>query len=232
MPGKKASATKGGSSVDAERERAFEKLCEYLEENEECQFSFEHLQSMFLQLSPKVESYSEKHLKRKLVQRYGNSLTFASFPGKRNIMCFSGTTDCILSDNWYKNRNKESEFQEELRIIKTTAAIIRREIKSKSYDCTQFPTIEQISKGGDELVPEILNVLITEIIEPITKRQTPKKVEKKKDNNKRKITTICHNIITAVRPRSFMSPIQLGAGVSFHRKRCERLHTNSIITPR
>ena len=96
MPGKKASATKGGSSVDAERERAFEKLCEYLEENEECQFSFEHLQSMFLQLSPKVESYSEKHLKRKLVQRYGNSLTFAYFPGKRNIMCFSGTTDCIL----------------------------------------------------------------------------------------------------------------------------------------
>ena len=217
-PEKRAAATKGGSSADAKREDAFEKLCDYLEENDECQYSFEDLQNMFLQLSPEVEAYSDIHLKRKLIQRYGNSLNFAVLSGKRNVICFGGATNSILSDNWYRNRNYDNEAQEELRVIKTAAAIIRREIKSKSYDYSQFPTTEQISKGGAELVPEVLNVLITEIIQPTCKRQTPEKIQRTKQITERKKTTICHSIISAARPRSFLSPVQLGMGVSLHRK--------------
>ena len=123
-PKKRAAATKGGSSTDAKREDAFEKLCDYLEENDECQYSFEDLQNMFLQLSPEVEAYSDIHLKRKLIQRYGNSLKFAVLSGKRNAICFGGATNSILSDNWYRNRNYDNEAQEELRVIKTAAAII------------------------------------------------------------------------------------------------------------
>ena len=179
-PEKGAATTKGGSSADAKREDAFEKLCDYLEENDECQYAFEELQNMFLQLSPEVEPYTDIHLKRKLIQRYGNSLNFAVLPGKRSVICFSGATTNILSDNWYRNRNSDNEAQEELRVIKTAAAIIRREIKSKSYDYSQFLTVEEICKGGAELLPEVLNVLITEIIQPTSKRQTPEKIQRTK----------------------------------------------------
>lgn len=185
-PGKEAKAAKGGSSADAEREDAFAKLCDYLEENDECQYDFEELQSMFSQLSPEVEPYTDKHLKRKLIQRYGDSLNFAVLPGKRNVICFSGATCNILSDNWYRNRNCDNEYQEEVRVIQTAAAIIRREIKSKSYDYSQFPTIEEISKGGSELIPEVLNILITEIIHPTSKRQTTEKIQSTKQITERK----------------------------------------------
>lgn len=89
-PEKGAATTKGGSSADAKREDAFEKLCEYLEENDECQYAFEELQNMFLQLSSEVEPYTDIHLKIKLIQSYGNSLNFAVIPGKRSVICFSG----------------------------------------------------------------------------------------------------------------------------------------------
>lgn len=198
-PKKGAVTIKGGSSADAKREDAFEKLCDYLEENDECQYAFEELQNMYVKLSPEVEQYTDIHLKRKLTQRYGNSLNFAVLPGKRSVICFSEATTNILSDSWYKNRNSDNEAQEELRVIKTAAAIIRREIKLKSYDCSKFPTIDEICKGGSELVPELLNVLITEIIQPTSKRQTPQKVQRTKQITEWKTTTICHSIITFVR---------------------------------
>lgn len=173
---------------------------------------------MYVRLSPEVEQYTDTHLKRKLTHRYGNSLNFAVLPGKRSVICYSEATTNILSDNWYRNRNSDNEAQEELRVIKTAAAIIRREIKLKSYDYSKFPTIEEICKGGGELVPEVLNVLITEIIQPTSKRQTPEKIQRTKQIIERKTTTICHRIICAARPRSFLSPVQLGTGVSLHRK--------------
>lgn len=217
-PEKGVATSKGGSSADAKREDAFEKLCDYLEENNECQYDFEELQNIFLRLSPEVEPYTVTHFKRKLIQRYGNSLNFAVLPGKRSVICFSGASTNILSDNWYKNRNCDNEAEEELRLIKTAAAIIRREIKSKSYDYSQFPTIEDICKGGSELVPELLNVLITEIIQPTCTRQTSEKIQRAKQIMERKKTAICHSIIRAARPRSFLSPAQLGTGVLLHRK--------------
>lgn len=217
-PEKGAATPKGGSSADAKREDAFEKLCDYLEENDECQYDLKELQNKFIQLSPEVEPYTDIHLKRKLIQRYGNSLNCAVLPGKRSVICFSGATTNILSENWYKNRNCDNKAQEELRLIKTAAAIVRREIKSKSYDYSHFPTIEEICKGGSELVPEALNVLISEIIQPTSKRQTLEDMQRTKQISERKKTAICHSIITATRPRSFLSPVQLGTAVSLHRK--------------
>jgi len=218
QPDKGSATTKGGSSADANREEAFDKLCNYLEENDECQYAFEELKCIFLQLNPDIEPYNDTHLKRKMIQRYGNSLHFAELPGKKNVICFSGATSNILSDNWYKNRNSENEAQEELRVIRTAAAIIRREIKSKSYDCSQFPRIDEIANGGADLVPEVLKVLIYEIIQPTSKRQSPEKTKITKQTVDRKTTMISHSIISAARPRSFLSPVQLGTGVSLHRK--------------
>lgn len=57
-----AATTKGRSSCDAKRKDAFEKLCDYLEENDECQYAFEELQTKFLQLCPEVEPYTDKPL--------------------------------------------------------------------------------------------------------------------------------------------------------------------------
>lgn len=61
-------------------------------------------------------------------------------------------------------------------------------------------------------------MLLSEIIKPNYRRLDPDKLERKKEAIDRKAITICHSIITAVRPRSFVSPIQLGTSVSLHRK--------------
>ena len=176
-----AATTKDGSSTDTKRNDAFEKLCDYLEENDECQYAFEESQNMFLQLSPKVEPYTDTHLKRKLLQCYGNSLNFEVLPGKRRVICFFRAAINILSDNWDKNWNSNNKAQEKLKVIKTAAAIIRCKIKSKSYDYHQFQTIEEICKTGAELVSEVLSVLITEFIQPTSKKKKKNTQENSKD---------------------------------------------------
>lgn len=68
------------------------------------------------------------------------------------------------------------------------------------------------------MVPEVLNVLITEIIKFTSKRQTLAKIQRTKQITEMKKTTIFHSIITATLPRLLLSSVKFGTGVSFNRK--------------
>ena len=74
-----------------------------------------------------------------------------------------------------------------------------------------FPSAEQIASGNKELVPDTLRLLIDGILKPATPDSDDKKHE-------RKSVTIQHAIVAAVRPRSFVSPLQVGLGIHLHRK--------------
>lgn len=59
---------------------------------------FRRIEKIFNELNPRLEPYTDIHLKRKLIQRYGSGLFFSELHGKRNVVCFTGTASNILSD--------------------------------------------------------------------------------------------------------------------------------------
>lgn len=187
----KGAAKKFRKITDSTKHLGFDKLCSYLDENYDCQYSTEELQHTFIELNPDIEPYSNVYFKRKLVQQYGASIHVTQLLSKTDIFCFCGTASSILSDKWYSNGTK-GEQQDEFRLIKNAAAVIRRVVKSRSYNCSHLPSANKIASGGD-LVPELLHVLIYSIIKPSSKR-THEEFERTKKTIDRKTTTIiCHS---------------------------------------
>ena len=204
---------KPGTSVEQERKpddeksQAFMKLCEYLQQNDECQYSLDELLSIMTNFDGSSTTYSKKHLKRKLQDHFGNQITISDISGKTCIVCFTQYMKDVLSDEWYSQR--ESDPADEVkRLIATVAEIIRNDIRSRPYSCDFFPSPEQITSGNCDLVPESLRLLMDGILKP-----------KDNDSNiQRKSVSLQHAVITSVRPRSCVSPIQVGLSVYLHRK--------------
>ena len=170
-----------------------------MESNDECQYILDELVTIMSTLDPTATPYSSKHLKRKLKDQYGEFITITEVAGKSGVVCFSGCMNSILTNQWYTER-EENAADEVKRVIHTAAMLIRREIRSRVYNCEVFPSAEQIASGNSELVPDTLRLQIDGILKPATP-----------DNKKheRKSVTIQHAIVAAVRPRSFMSPLQV-----------------------
>lgn len=91
--------------------------------------------------------------------------------------------------------------------MKTTAGIMREEIRSKTFETDVYATTE-IAFNDISVVPETLKTFTDDVIN-----------KRKKDNTAaetRKCTVIKHPIIAATRPRSFLSTIQVGLSVYTH----------------
>ena len=100
----------------------------------------------------------------------------------------------ILSDTWYGSSNKD-ESEDELRLIKTAAAITSCEIKSGLYDCSHFPAVDQIfTENSNDIIPELFKVLTYEITRHKTLTTEKEKVIEGKT------ISIDYAIISAVRP--------------------------------
>ncbi len=124
-------------------------------------------------------------------------------------MCFKNTGYSILSESWYEQK-KSSEKEERLRIVETAAAIIVEDIRSQVYNMTQYPPPDQFLEGNEDLIPETLRALTDGVV--LNKKRAD--IEKWR----KKSTAVAHCIISAVRPKSFMSPVQVGLAAFLYKK--------------
>jgi hypothetical protein len=194
------------SKHQTQLKESFYKLCKHIEESDECQFTLKELQDLLKQISCLQETYSDRHLKNLLKEHFKDRLFISNISGRKNVLCLSDHAHKLV-DQWYKERDSD-HVTERLRIVRAAADIIREDIQKMTYNNQTYPTLDEIRAGGDNLVPESLKTF--------TSRVTKKK---KGDGRKteRKCTVINHAIISAVRPRSFLSPIQTGIGLTLHR---------------
>lgn len=107
-------------------------------------------------------------------------------------------------------RKKKDYHEERLRVIREAAAIIREDIRGVVYDKNNYPPSDGFVKDVEAAVPESLQVFLTTMI--------TKDKRGALEQWKKKCTAIAHSIITAVRPRSFFSPLQLGVGTFLYKK--------------
>ncbi len=206
---KMPSNRKKGRPTDDDSAAAFDRLYSFLRDNDECQYSLEELFDKLSEYLPdSISVCSERSMKRKLLDHFGDDIIITCLPGKKSVICFRNTGYKILSSAWYTQKSQDQK-QERLRIVKTAAAIVREDIRSMAYDIDGYAPADNAYDDTNSVVPETLNTFMDNVIN--TGKKGPK------TDRKRKCTVINHAIITATRPRSFISMIQVGLSVYVHR---------------
>ena len=203
---------KRGRPDDEDIVTGLEKVCSYMEESDDCQFTLQELLDVMHQ-NPSCK-ISASYLKTKLQEKYGSDIIITTLHKKTPIVCFRKSGDKLLCNSWY-NERLHSEEEERLRIVRTAAAIIKEDIKSQVYDPCNYPSPEGLFNDVENNVPDSLHVLLHELIEKGGKGGI--------DNKHRVCTAVAHSVLQAVRPRTFVSPILLGVAVYVHRKFGSRL---------
>lgn len=157
----KASGKNVGRPQSADSLEQFNLLCNYLENNNECQFSIKELRDIIIDISGADINYTDHYLKSKLCDYFQDRLVVHNVSGRKSVLCMSHTSHIVL-DLWYKNREKTDE-EERKRIVRTAAQIVREDIQKMKYDCEQYPNEEDIRSGSDHLIPETLKLFTSTV---------------------------------------------------------------------
>lgn len=148
-----------GRPKNVEVTAAFDFVCNYIENNEDqCQFSLREILNDYKGYIP-----TEKILKKRLIDKYGQEIVIATGINRQPVICFRNTGYTILTDNWY-NSKKQNVEEERLRIVKAAADIIREDIRSMVYDLRNYPTPETFLDNVKNDVPNSLQMLLNSII--------------------------------------------------------------------
>ncbi|XP_063235988.1 uncharacterized protein LOC134538524 [Bacillus rossius redtenbacheri] len=186
---------------------SFAMLCEHIENSDECQYTISEIKDILKKISGQEETYSDKHITNLLRQHFKERLVVSCTPGRKNVFCLSETVNKIM-DEWYRDRESDPAT-ERLRIVLAAADIIKEDIQKMMYDSQTYPNVNEIRSGGENLVPDSLKVFM--------QRVTKKKNTVDSKAVSRKCAVINHAVISTVRPRSFLSPIQTSLALTLHR---------------
>ncbi|KAJ8889212.1 hypothetical protein PR048_008710 [Dryococelus australis] len=78
------------------------------------------------------KAYDRSHIKRKLEEHYGESVTISGESGKADIVTLKETTDQILRSNHAKTKVCDPELQK-IHIIEAAARLIKSDMKAYEW---------------------------------------------------------------------------------------------------
>ncbi|KAG8182331.1 hypothetical protein JTE90_004097 [Oedothorax gibbosus] len=125
----------------------------------------------------------------------------------------------ILSDNWYNERRKDL-VEERLRILKVAADILVEDIRSHVYDNSVYaPSVDYLRDVESAIPPSLLYFMESVVL---------KHKKGRLDEWKKKCVALSHSVISAVRPRSFVTSLLTGVGTYLYKKFGSRLLVNVL----
>ena len=122
--------------------------------------------------------------------------------GRHNVVSFKNVARRVINDKWYADRDLDVRRESE-RIVETAAKLIKADIRETLVDTDVYPADASINDKSALLdwVPKLLMHLLQLLICDEAKRMS-----------------IGHCIVQASRPRSVISPVLFGVGVSIDHK--------------
>ena len=104
----------------------------------------------------------------------------------------------IVNDQWYCDRDKDLGKESE-RIVTAAAKLIKASIQDLKYNTEQYPVNSDISdrSTAKQWVPQLLRLFLEKLVTDEIKQ-----------------ISLGHSIVQASRPRSLLSPVLFGVGVS------------------
>ena len=184
---------KRGRPTDLSMVENFRKICCWLEDDADCDLhTLNEIHQKMLEMSDDTPCYSNKSLKRKLEEHYGEHIFFAQRPGLPNLVCFKNMAWFILND--FKRKEDQSPND----VIAAAAKIIKSDIRELSCDKSKYPEIDKMHDidYAKRWVPESLLLFLRHLIFSELKQ-----------------VSIGQCISQCSRPRSMIAPIPFGIGV-------------------
>ncbi|CAH0556725.1 unnamed protein product [Brassicogethes aeneus] len=201
---KPSSGAKIGRPKDEAANLAMEEIFTYIENSDDCQFTLNELQNVC-----KTTTLDNRTIKLRLKLKYGDKLIITEKSGASTFICLVDNHHDVLNEAWYEKK-KMNKKEERFRVLDAAAAIIREDIQTAVFDNSNYPPPGRMFEDLNNEIPESLTYFVERVI--------LKNKRSNLDHLKLKCTNICHSIMTAVRPRSFKSKLQLGLAVFFHRR--------------
>ena len=197
-----------GRPIHKEKMAAFTKLCEWLEQDGDCELhTIKELMEKVKGFAQKDdEIYSEKSVRTKLKEKYNNLIFFTDIPGRESVISLKDMVSYVLLE-----KKKQKEESKESIII--AAAKIIKELRDLRKDNKVYPTFEELqsSESQKEWVPESLQLLLQYLI--------PSNVKQ---------LNIGQCIAQASRPRSIICPVLFGLGVQFEKSFASKCLVNHL----
>lgn len=114
-----------------------------------------------------------------------------------------------MLDNFKKNIPADNDVERKANVLKLAAQYIREDIRGVETEMQYYPSVTDFFADDNitKIIPKSLKSFLEQIIMP-----------NKKDiaNTQRKIISICHAIMSATRPTSFISTLQLATSLYLH----------------
>ena len=204
--GPDSTSRKSGRPIDSDQEQAFSRMCSYLEMNDEEQMTALYLRGKMEEFLMDENSlpYTNYYLKKKMKERYGDSIYIAEGEGVNDIVTFREKTSHILR-SFYKEAQREGDEEAQKKaIIETAARLIKSDIKNGVPSVTDhYPKSEELELDSAlAFLPDTLRNMLNSLF-----------VGK---NTQRKVDSIGQAIVQAVRPRAVIAPLQIGLAVQVH----------------
>ncbi|KAJ8685596.1 hypothetical protein QAD02_021389 [Eretmocerus hayati] len=178
-----------------------------LEDNDDCQFSMREL----IQRSGQDDVTDFRHVQERLRRYFHDSVVFTNI---RNdvIITYIDKSKQILSDSWFRKRCNDEAAERE-KIVKKAADIILDDIRGKVYDTGTYKAPSNFLEDIHTDVPHTLKIFLDTVM--IGKKKQSKKWDAQ-------VCTVSHMIISAARPRTFISSLQLGLSSVIHKQHASR----------
>uniref|UniRef100_A0A8D9A1X7 Uncharacterized protein n=1 Tax=Cacopsylla melanoneura TaxID=428564 RepID=A0A8D9A1X7_9HEMI len=123
------------------------------------------------------------------------------------IICFKSLGYKLLTSCWYE---KLPYAEERLRIVDAAAAISLEDARSKVYETKHYPPADNFLDGLEDHIPESLRRFVDSVI--LTKKKGDF------DKWKKKSLALADCLLSAMRPVSYLSPLQVGVSGFLYRK--------------
>lgn len=179
-----------------------------LDHKEECQFS---LMSIFKSYPFELNTFPTlEWLRDRLYEHFGNDIVCHSWQDDI-FVCYRDIEDKVVSKDLL-NKKKAIINSDEVRqrIIKDAANILFEDIRSQFYMPDNFTTTNYLLHNVNNEIPSNLKIFFDQLV----------KRNKKPDDPKwdHRVTALAHSTIASVRPRSFLSSLQIRLSSTLYKK--------------
>jgi len=138
--------------------------------------------------------FSEKYIKQKLIERYGEHIQFSEVRGRRNLICWKQMASFMVNQKWYNDQKRNAGEH----IVVTAAKLLRATIRGASYNTDFYPSTADVQDTdcANQWLPSLLQLFMHHLICPSVKK-----------------TAVGHYIVQAVRPKTTVAPIPFALGL-------------------